>query len=182
MVRPTPKGAGCSRWQEGCTFSVWREQYGKKLTDGQIKELVVKGRTKVIKGFKKKNGSGTYDAPLVLGEDFKSRPEFDSAEAGANASIGPCPQCKEGVVRQTPKGAGCSRWKEGCKFSIWREQYGTVLTDTHIKELVEKGRTELIKGFKRKDGSGTYDAPLALTTDFKVRPDFNTKPSEPESK
>lgn len=46
--------------------------------------------------------------------------------------LGPCPQCKEGVIRLTPKGAGCNRWKEGCKFMIWKEQYGKKLTDPQI--------------------------------------------------
>jgi DNA topoisomerase-3 len=87
--------------------------------------------------------------------------------------IGPCPQCKKGTVRKTPKGAGCSRWKEGCPFSIWREQYGKKLTDTQIEELVAKRRTKVIKGFKKKDGSGTYDARLILNDEFKVRLEFD---------
>jgi DNA topoisomerase III len=171
VVRETPKGAGCSRWREGCTFTVWREQYGKKLSDTQIKEIVLNGRSKTIKGFKKKNGSGTYDAALVVGEDFKIRPDFASP-SGENADFGVCPQCKQGTVRSTPKGAGCSRWKEGCTFSVWREIWGKELTDDQIKELLLKRRTQQIKGFKKKDGSGTYDASLVLNDEFKVRLDF----------
>jgi DNA topoisomerase-3 len=87
--------------------------------------------------------------------------------------IGPCPQCKIGVVCPTPNGAGCNRWREGCKFSVWREQYGKKLTDSQIKELVEKGRTKVIKGFKKKDGSGTYDARLIVNEEFKIRLDFS---------
>ena len=89
--------------------------------------------------------------------------------------IGPCPQCKIGIVRETPKGAGCSRWKEGCAFSIWREQYGKKLTDAQLKALVQKQRTSLIKGFKKKDGSGTYDARLVLNQEFKVKLEFDKK-------
>lgn len=89
--------------------------------------------------------------------------------------IGPCPQCKKGIVRKTPKGAGCSRWKEGCNFSIWKEQYGKKLTDTQIEELLTKRRTKVIKGFKKKDGSGTYDARLVLNDEFKVRLEFDKK-------
>jgi hypothetical protein len=40
-------------------------------------------------------------------------------------------------------------------------------------QLVTKGRTSLIKGFKRKDGTASYDACLVLTNDFKIRLDFN---------
>ncbi|HEY6252273.1 MAG TPA: DNA topoisomerase 3 [Candidatus Angelobacter sp.] len=88
-------------------------------------------------------------------------------------AYGPCPQCKTGTVRKTIKGAGCSRYKQGCKFSIWGQINGKTLTDEHIRQLVTKGRTGLIKGFKKKDGSGTYDACLVLTDDFKVRLEFD---------
>ncbi len=172
VVRETPKGAGCSRWRDGCAFSIWREQYGKSLSDAQIKELVVKRRTKVIKGFKKKDGTGSYDARLMVNDEFKIRVEPGSI---VDPGIGPCPQCKEGVVRETPKGAGCNRWKEGCTFSIWREQHGKELSDAQIKELFEKKKTKLITGFKKKDG-GTYDAKLVLTDQFKVRLEFDNTP------
>ena len=88
---------------------------------------------------------------------------------------GPCPQCKIGTVRKTIKGAGCSRYKEGCKFSIWGQMNDKKLTDGHIRQLVTRGRTDLIKGFKKKDGSGTYDACLVLTDDFKIRLEFSNQ-------
>lgn len=99
-----------------------------------------------------------------------SRPAM-TAVSDPNA-YGICPQCKTGTVRKTIKGAGCSRYTEGCKFSIWRQINGKNLTDKHIQQLVMKGRTGVIKGFKRKDGTRTYDACLVLTDDFKVRLDF----------
>jgi DNA topoisomerase III len=86
---------------------------------------------------------------------------------------GACPKCKSGTVRKTIKGAGCSRFKEGCNFSIWGEINGKKLTDAHIRQLVLKGRTGLIRDFKKKDGSATYDACLVLTDDFKVRLEFD---------
>ncbi len=158
-VRFTPKGAGCNRWREGCTFSIWREQYGKELKDAQIKELVIEKRTKPIKGFKKKDGKGTYEASLALNEEFKVRLDFGN---GVETVGGVCPKCKEGQARNNSKGVGCSRWREGCTFFVWREQFGKPLTDEEMKALVEKGRTELITGFKKRDGSGTYDARLTL--------------------
>jgi DNA topoisomerase-3 len=85
---------------------------------------------------------------------------------------GPCPKCKTGTVRKTIKGAGCSRFKEGCNFSIWGQINGKKLTDEHIRQLATKGRTGLIKGFKKKDGSATYDACLVLTDDFTIRLEF----------
>jgi len=88
-------------------------------------------------------------------------------------AYGPCPKCKTGAVRKTIKGAGCSRFREGCNFSVWGQVNGKKLTDEHIRQLVTKGRTGLIKGFKKKDGTGTYDACLVLTDDFTVRLEFD---------
>lgn len=179
IVRKTPKGAGCNRWKAGCLFSVWGEMFGKAISDAQLKELIEKRRTKVIKGFKKKSGEGTYEARLVLNEEFKVRLEFEDG-GGAQAALGSCPQCKEGSVRQTPKGAGCSRWREGCTFMIWREQYGKELTEENTKDLLEKKRTEVIKGFQKKSGTGTYDARLILNDEFKIRLEFdNSTPAAP---
>jgi DNA topoisomerase III len=87
---------------------------------------------------------------------------------------GPCPKCKTGTVRKTIKGAGCSRFKEGCNFSIWGQINGKKLADEHIRQLATKGRTGLIKGFKKKDGSATYDACLVLTDHFTIRLEFES--------
>ncbi len=206
-VRITAKGAGCNRWKEGCTFMIWKEQRGKELSEEQMKELVANGQTKVIKGFKKKDGSGKYDARLFLNEEGKIQYDIGgndaaaqpaaagqtlppgspgSGKVGSSASdalgqLGQCPQCQAGTVRQTPKGAGCGRWREGCTFTVWRTVSGKELTDEQIKDLVLKKRTELIKGFKKKDGSGTYDAYLVLADDFKTRLEFDNKRGpEPE--
>jgi DNA topoisomerase-3 len=177
VVMATPKGAGCHRWKEGCTFTIWREFNGKKLTDTDIKDLIEKRQTKLIKGFKKKDGTTKYDAKLVLNGEFKVRLEGSSPNAGGAEGLGPCPQCKQGVVRQTPKGAGCSRWREGCTFSVWREVSGVELSDDQMKQLVVNGKTDLIKGFKKKSGTGTYDAHLVINDEFKVRFEFDQQSS-----
>lgn len=89
-------------------------------------------------------------------------------------SWGQCPQCKVGFIKPTERVAGCSQWREGCKFSIWRECFGTTLTDEQIKELITEKRTkQLVKGFKKKSGDGTYDARLKINEEFKVRLDFD---------
>ncbi len=42
-----------------------------------------------------------------------------------------------------------------------------------MKGLVTSGKTDLIKGFKKKSGTGTYDARLVVNSEFKVRFDFD---------
>ncbi len=56
----------------------------------------------------------------------------------------PRPGCG-GSIFMGRKGYGCSHYKEGCKFVIWKESYGRSLTDSQVKALVEKGKTTKLK-------------------------------------
>lgn len=40
------RGWGCSRWKEGCTFVLWFETAGRKLSVSQVEQLVNKGKTR----------------------------------------------------------------------------------------------------------------------------------------
>lgn len=63
-VRETPKAFNC----KSCDFRVWSIIADKKLTENQVKTLLQKGKTGVIKGFKSKAGKA-FDAILVLNRD-----------------------------------------------------------------------------------------------------------------
>jgi DNA topoisomerase-3 len=43
------RGWGCTRWREGCTFVIWFETAGKRLTDAQVRELLARGKTRKLK-------------------------------------------------------------------------------------------------------------------------------------
>lgn len=62
------------------------------------------------------------------------------------AIIGECPRpgCG-GMIFMGRKGYGCSHYKEGCKFVIWKENHGRTLSDTQVKALIEKGKTGKLK-------------------------------------
>ena len=65
------KAFGCSGWREtGCGFTVWKVIAGKKVTAAQVKTLLAKGRTPVIKGFKNREGK-PFDAALRLDDAGK---------------------------------------------------------------------------------------------------------------
>ncbi|WP_274364562.1 type IA DNA topoisomerase [Paenibacillus thermotolerans] len=85
-----------------------------------------------------------------------------SAPPAAGGTIAPCPRegCG-GQIFMGRKGYGCSHYKNGCGFVIWKESFGKSLTDTMIKSLIEKGKTGKLK-FKAKDGS-SFEAKIALT-------------------
>ncbi len=58
------KGYGCSNYKQGCNFVIWKESFGKTLTDNMIKSLLQKGKTNKLK-IKQTNGS-SIDARIVL--------------------------------------------------------------------------------------------------------------------
>ena len=51
------RGFGCNRFKEGCHYVVWKEFYGKKLTETAIKALIAGKPTRTIKGFKLEDGT-----------------------------------------------------------------------------------------------------------------------------
>ncbi|WP_054024680.1 type IA DNA topoisomerase [Bacillus sp. FJAT-28004] len=67
--------------------------------------------------------------------------------------IATCPRAGcGGSIFMGRKGYGCSHYKEGCKFVIWKQSFGRDLTDTQVKALVEKGKTTKLK-LELPDGS-----------------------------
>jgi DNA topoisomerase-3 len=76
FVRFGEKSAGCSYYQAGCKFVIWRTIAEKKLSDSQLKTLIEKGKTGIIKGFKSKAGK-PFEAALTYA-DNKVNFEFDS--------------------------------------------------------------------------------------------------------
>jgi DNA topoisomerase-3 len=59
---------GCSRFREDCQFRVPFEWGGKKLTDTQLRQLLRRGETGVIKGFLSAKTGKKYDAALKVDE------------------------------------------------------------------------------------------------------------------
>ena len=113
------------------------------------------------------------DIPAV----FKARqmeapklPALKQAEAGKDALI--CPKCKAGVLmrREGQSFYGCSRFREGCTCTVNSVVAGKTLTEAQVKELVRKGRTKEMKGFRSKAGK-LFDAALVLR-DGKVEFEF----------
>ncbi len=50
------RGFGCDRFREGCSYVVWKEFLGKKLSETAIKALIAGKPTRVMKGFTREDG------------------------------------------------------------------------------------------------------------------------------
>ena len=73
-----------------------------------------------------------------------------------------CPFCGAKIIKGK-FGYFCSAKKDtGCSFSVGNEICGKAISDGQAIRLIEKGKTTLIKGFKKKDGSGEFDAYLVV--------------------
>lgn len=84
-----------------------------------------------------------------------------------------CPLCAEGILFEGKKAFGCSRYNEGCKFTIWKEIAGKKISMSMVEKMVKGQKTPVIKGFKKKDG-GSFDAALEFK-DGKVNFVFSRK-------
>lgn len=89
-------------------------------------------------------------------------------------TVGKCPVCG-GSILSGKKNYYCSNYKEkDCPFVVWKVIAGKELSDSQVKQLLEKGKTSLIKGFAKKAG-GTFDAKLVLSDEGEVKFEFPKK-------
>lgn len=100
----------------------------------------------------------------ILQESASMR--IDAMQPGASGIQ--CPKCKAGQVVMRDKAAGCSAYKTGCDFTIWRTIASKKLTDTQIRTLIEKRKTGVVKGFMSSKTNKPFDAVLVLGSDYKV--------------
>ena len=179
----TPFGFGCANYSkenpESCRFSIGK-MAEKSLTESQVRELLTNGRTGTIRGFKSKTGK-KFDARVVLSRDEAGKVtglkfDFTDLEPVKVKDV-KCPLCG-GEIIQTPFGYGCANYskdnQESCKFAIGTIA-GVKLKEAQVKELLLRGKTEVIKGFIAKTGM-MFDAPLKLTPEGQVTFDFPEKP------
>ena len=95
-----------------------------------------------------------------------------SVDKPSGESFGACPKCGSPVV-ETQKAFGCSAWREsGCKFAIWKTVSGKRVSEAQAKQLLAKGRTDQLKGFKSKAGK-PFSAALTLDGEHRVRLEFD---------
>lgn len=106
----------------------------------------------------------TTDSVNSIKNDTKT---IDSIEQTSNnrgnESLGKCPDCGYDVI-ETSKSFGCSNWKNGCKYAIWKNDkylagFGKKPTKTMVKGLL-KNNEVLVKGLKSSKGN-QFDAILS---------------------
>ncbi len=72
-MRVNRAGAFCSD-EKACGVKIWRQHFGKELTDNQLKQIVQKGKV-FVKGFTSKAGK-SFDGWLVFDNKYGARLDF----------------------------------------------------------------------------------------------------------
>jgi DNA topoisomerase-3 len=159
-------------------FMIYKVIGGRKMEESEIRELVVKGSVGPLDGFVSAKTRATFAATLKLAKDEKTgkwKAEYDFGDKVDLGSVEPfwkdpatgAELCEVGsnyVLRERENG----EWKQAfrvprlmCKKEISREE---------AVHLIEKGKTDLIKGFTSKKGR-PFDAFL-VRNDARIRWEF----------
>lgn len=93
-------------------------------------------------------------------ETINNKMENKIKEAKEENILCKCPSCG-GNIRETAKAYSCDHWKDGCKFTIWKTIAGKKITPKQALQLIERGKTSEIKGFKNSKGE-KFTASLKL--------------------
>ena len=103
---------------------------GRKLSQTMVKNLITKGETPKVKGFKSKRTQKTFEAGLRLNEEGRvvfnfqqtSDPPKETkrpkdSKSSVETPVGmTCPLCSQGKIIQGRAAWGCNRFREGCTF------------------------------------------------------------------
>ena len=82
---------------------------------------------------------------------------------GHKASGCACPKCGTGTMQFYGKVVRCDN--PDCALPVFRQIAGRTLTDTEMTDLLAKGRTGVLSGFKSKQGK-PFSAAVAFDADF----------------
>ena len=88
---------------------------------------------------------------------------------GHKASGCACPKCGTGTMQFYGKVVRCDN--PDCALPVFRQIAGRTLTDTEMTDLLAKGRTGVLSGFKSKQGK-PFSAAVAFDADFNTVLEF----------
>ena len=154
-----------------CQFHMTTYICGVRLPEDMILQLLQKGRSGLIKGFKSKAGK-KFSAYLVLNRETGEITFDFTSEQEKNLH---CPFCSASMNKMRYS-YQCA--DQNCGFQVHSEICRKKLTVSQITAILTKGRTPLIKGFRSKAGK-SFSAVLYLDrTDRQIKFDFPEKKKE----
>lgn len=113
---------------------------------------------------------------LELGDEvLKNREKLnkfllDNTQKTEYETLGKCPECKKGKVRENNSAFGCTEFRNGCKFTLWKkniytffERFGVQVTEAYVLNIIIaalKKEPLLFTGLKSHKGK--FDAFIGL--------------------
>lgn len=143
-----------------CKFIISTTVFGKKLDERTIIKLLSQGETNVIKGFKSKSGK-KFDCALTLSPEYKVT-LLVTGQGQQSVFSGKCPVCSA----ETLEINDAKLWCPSCKFVVWRDKGGHVLSGEELHKLISDRSTDLLTGLVSKKGT-VYSAYVILDDENK---------------
>lgn len=178
LKTPCPKCKGGTVGDSGkmfacqtCDFKIWKEIAGRTLKLDEAETLLATGSTATLSGFIS-NAKKPFSAKLKLAEGFdKVSFVFDNepVDPASLKSLATCPKCHSKIV-ENGKRYSCENAMAGrssCNFGVGMTIASKNITQTLLKSLITKRRTDLVTGFVSR-ANKTFEAHLVLNDDFEV--------------
>lgn len=139
-----------------CEFYVGKTICGREISGEETERFAREGKI-VLDGFISKTG-----------KSFSSILDIVDGKVWLNSEICTCPKCG-GKIHIGIKAYNCSNFRDDnikCDFVIWRNMAGRDINPSIVKQLCEKGETEVLS-FRNKEGE-EFTRKLILNEEKKV--------------
>lgn len=154
-------GYGCSQWKSGCKFVLPGVLWGLEINPVLAREILIHKRS--LTPHPVKDGKKSHFAHLCF--DKKGKPTYEIAAeaqkaAASDESLGTCPVCSGDVV-VGKKAYGCSNWRNGCRFVVWKTMAQKEIPVNIVQQLLKDQISDVVTGFTSKAGK-PFDAKLKV--------------------
>lgn len=159
----------CESGKDGCGFTIWKNnKYPAAEIDSKTaKKFLTEGKAELDTVNKEgKPYTGTFE----MVDDGKYV-NFNYCKQERTA-IGKCPKCGKNIYEYS-KSFSCE--DRECGFVVWKSINGKTVSETQVKKLIETGKTDLIKGFSKRNSEDKFEAYLAVKLDYSIGFEFPAK-------